>query len=1002
MKKNLLNLLISSILVLSGLGVPVFGQVSLPHYDGLDYTVGVNLSAQSGWTVNGTSGDEILISSGNLSYTGLPTSTGNKASFAGGGIDTYKSIEPVTSGTVYYSFILKVTDIATATNAAGGYFTGFASNSTTFGGCAWLLRNSDLDFKIGLSPRTSAPVATNFTSGVYTLNTEIFIVLSYQFNSASGDDVVKMWINPSSTDFGSATEPAASLTFTNTGGTDLSTISSFFIRQDSDGETPAIEMDELRVSTNWDDVTSEIVSAPDVTAPVFTTGYPEVTNVNSTQADLEVNMDEAGKAYYVVVPDGSTAPTTAEVVAGANYGTVTLAGSGTITLSAGSTTGSETITGLTDKTNYDIYVVAEDDETTPNRQTNPVLVNLYTVTPPEVIYSADFATSLSPFTAVSITGDQVWTATSGYASMNGFSGSALDNEDWLISEPINTASGTSLMMSFSTWTKYSGGSFSVKISSDFTGTYDAANIATATWTDITSNFTLASSSVFTESGEFSLGAYTGTVYIAFIYTSTTTGAAQWEVDNFKVTGYPVLGTDATLSDIKVDATSIAGFAATTYAYTYVVEAGVTTIPAITYTLNDAAAIAVFAPATDLAGDAAARTATITVTAADGVTTKAYTVLFNPIIAVADLAALRAISSDAYDRTYQVTGEITLTAINTSAARNQKYLQDATAGILVDDQTAKLTTVYAVGDGITGMTGTLTSYFDMLEFVPVRDAGAATHTGLTVTPQVITVSEFNTNFENYEAELITIEALDFTLADGTLAFAEKVNYDATVGTDATVVRTALLGTDLNGVIVPNMADVTGIAIWDFNKAKIAPRKLADLNIYTSDATLSDLTVDATTVSGFDAATLTYNVNLTAGTTVVPTVAAVATDANAAITVTQATSLSGDAAARTATVVVVSQDKSVTTTYSIVFTVLTGINNNAESLVKIYPVPATTTLYINGIESVTLIEVFNVTGIKVQTITDKSALPLQLGNYKPGVYFIRFTTADGTFMKKFMKQ
>ena len=146
----------------------------------------------------------------------------------------------------------------------------------------------------------------------------------------------------------------------------------------------------------------ELVAAADVNPPVFTSGYPAVANIDATQADLEVSMNEAGKAYYVVVPDGAAAPTVEEVVAGYGNGYIMPVASGTIDVTTGGGTYSATITGLADKTNYDIYVVAEDDEDTPNRQTETVKVDLYTIRPPDVLLFADFETagSLAPFTQV--------------------------------------------------------------------------------------------------------------------------------------------------------------------------------------------------------------------------------------------------------------------------------------------------------------------------------------------------------------------------------------------------------------------------------------------------------------------------------------------------------------------------------------------------------------------------------------------------------------------------
>ncbi|MBE0666934.1 MAG: choice-of-anchor J domain-containing protein, partial [Bacteroidales bacterium] len=565
-------------------------------------------------------------------------------------------------------------------------------------------------------------------------------------------------------------------------------------------------MDELRVSTTWENVVP-LTATEDLAAPVYTSGFPKIANIDVDRADLQVSMDEAGKAYFVVVPDGATAPTVAETVAGVNYGSVTLAAAGTIDVVAGNTVYSATITGLTDKTNYDIYVVAEDDETTPNRQTDAIMVNLYTIRPPDVILNANFETpgSLSPFTQVSVTGDQIWTQTvyggNGYAKISGYSGSALENIDWLISPAINLASAESNMVSFLTAMSYTGPAFKVMISSDFDGTFTPAGITAATWTDITTNFALSTANfTWVPSGEYSLTGYTGTVYIAFVYESSSTEATTWEVDDFRITGYLLPGSDATLSELMVDGNTVTGFDPATLEYIVNLDPNVTVIPTVTYTTADPAATTNVTLATDLSGNAAARTTTIVVTAADGVTKMTYKIIFEPIVSVANLAALRTVAPADYSRTYMITGEVVVTGIN-ATQRGQKYIQDASAGVLIDDPDGIITTTYAVGDGITGIKGTLLDYYDMLEFVPTSDPGAASSTGNTVTPQTITVTEFNTNFENYEAELVKITGIDFTAADGTVVFETKKNYDVSVGTDVTVIRTVFLSTDLTGTVLP---------------------------------------------------------------------------------------------------------------------------------------------------------------------------------------------------------
>jgi hypothetical protein len=81
---------------------------------------------------------------------------------------------------------------------------------------------------------------------------------------------------------------------------------------------------------------------------------------------------------------------------------------------------------------------------------------------------------------------------------------------------------------------------------------------------------------------------------------------------------------------------------------------------------------------------------------------------------------------------------------------------------------------------------------------------------------------------------------------------------------------------------------------------------------TDATLSDLAVDGTTISGFGAST-SYSVPLVEGTTTIPQItAATTTDTNASAVITQATAIPGDA-----TVVVTAADGTTTATYTVSF-------------------------------------------------------------------------------------
>ena len=82
---------------------------------------------------------------------------------------------------------------------------------------------------------------------------------------------------------------------------------------------------------------------------------------------------------------------------------------------------------------------------------------------------------------------------------------------------------------------------------------------------------------------------------------------------------------------------------------------------------------------------------------------------------------------------------------------------------------------------------------------------------------------------------------------------------------------------------------------------------------TDTSLSDLTVDGSTIANFGPLSSSYSVELPAETTVAPTVAATTTDTNASAVVTAATSIPG-----TTTIAITAQDGVTTSTISIAWT------------------------------------------------------------------------------------
>ncbi len=100
------------------------------------------------------------------------------------------------------------------------------------------------------------------------------------------------------------------------------------------------------------------------------------------------------------------------------------------------------------------------------------------------------------------------------------------------------------------------------------------------------------------------------------------------VDNISGNTVPT-ETDATISDLQVDATTISGFSPAVTSYDYEAIAGAT-VPTVTATTTESAANAVITQAAQIPGDA-----TVVVTAEDGTSTKTYTVSFVVVPAPTD-------------------------------------------------------------------------------------------------------------------------------------------------------------------------------------------------------------------------------------------------------------------------------------------------------------------------------------------------------------------------------
>lgn len=197
-----------------------------------------------------------------------------------------------------------------------------------------------------------------------------------------------------------------------------------------------------------------------------------------------------------------------------------------------------------------------------------------------------------------------------------------------------------------------------------------------------------------------------------------------------------------------------------------------------------------------------------------VTTEAYMLP----VSIPDIATLRAQPTGS--NVYKLTGEAVLTF--QQAQRHQKYIQDATAAILIDDSAGIITSTYNLYDGITGITGTLGLYRNMLQFTPVADPGAATSSGNTIVPEVRTLASLTTDDQ---AKLIKVmnATVDATL--GTYP-ANASNINVTDPTATLVMRT-FPNTDYSGTPIHTVPVNITCLVGQFDAdMQISPRFLAD--------------------------------------------------------------------------------------------------------------------------------------------------------------------------------
>jgi endonuclease I len=355
----------------------------------------------------------------------------------------------------------------------------------------------------------------------------------------------------------------------------------------------------------------------------------------------------------------------------------------------------------------------------------------------------------------------------------------------------------------------------------------------ANWTQIGSSFTAPASDIvqtFTETVNV-----TGNIRVRILRASSSTDAnRRLNIDDITITDYT--GGSQTV------ATPAFNPPAGTYSTTQNVSISTTTEGAtIYYTTNGS----------DPDDNSAIYSSPIAVSSTTTIKAKAYKTGYDPSSVasatytfpteVANVSALRLGSTDG--TVYKLTGEAILTYKQTF--RNKKWIQDANAGIEIDDNSGIITTNYQIGDGITGITGTLYLNNNMLQFVPIADPGAATSAGNTPTVVTRTLATISSSDQG---RLVKFENVTFDSQYFGNNFATGTNYTISDPSGSGVFRTEFYEANYIGQPVPTVTqNITTIVRQYLSTMQITARSTADFENYSTNPTIN---VNPTSLSGLN--------------------------------------------------------------------------------------------------------------------------------------------------------
>lgn len=226
-------------------------------------------------------------------------------------------------------------------------------------------------------------------------------------------------------------------------------------------------------------------------------------------------------------------------------------------------------------------------------------------------------------------------------------------------------------------------------------------------------------------------------------------------------------------------------------------------------------------------EAGVHTATLTLSSDDLTNPVTATLNGVAIKEVANLAALyEDYASVNEDQTYTLSGNVVVTHMD--SYNDRIWVQDAnqTDGgsmLLYQCGSVGYDNIH-VGDVISGLTGTMLNYYDLLEFLPTENLNVI-ETGRALYADTVTIADLQ-NVPDHQSALVCIKNVSFS-ASGTFETGE--DYNLSDGSNAIDFYTNFFGADYIGEAIPEgELHITGIIGYSYNNVKITARSLADFN------------------------------------------------------------------------------------------------------------------------------------------------------------------------------